>query len=109
LAAIEWARSFAELAAVNGAFGAGGGICMAAHMALAVQKGGRMNCMGSVMAILTVAHSLGMMAGALLAGLVMDLLSLRVVFPMGSVVMLFCTLIFLAGSGRRLEPTARAN
>ncbi|MCK7509961.1 MAG: hypothetical protein MZV70_41965 [Desulfobacterales bacterium] len=38
---------------------------MAAHMALAVRKGGRMNCMGSVMAILTVAHSAGMMAGAL--------------------------------------------
>ncbi len=109
LAAIEWAHSFAELAAANGAFGAGGGICMAAHMALAVQKGVRMNCMGSVMAILTVAHSMGMMAGALLAGLAMDLFSLRVVFPMGSVVMLCCTLIFLVGSGRRWEPTARAN
>jgi len=109
LAAIEWARSFAELAAVNAAFGAGGGICMAAHTALPVQKAGRMNCMGSVMAILTVAHSTGMMAGALIAGLAMDLFSLRVVFPMGSVVMLFCTLIFLVGSGRRLESTARAN
>jgi len=91
---------------INGAFGVGGGICMAAHTALAVQKGGRMNCMGSVMAILTVAHSMGMMAGALLAGLAMDLFSLRVVFPMGSVVMLICTLIYLVGSGRRLAPTA---
>lgn len=109
LAGIEWARSFAELAAANGAFGVGGGICMAAHMALAVKKGARMSCMGSVMAILTVAHSTGMMAGALLAGIAMDLFSLRMVFPMGSVVMFICTLAFLVGSGRRLEPTARAN
>jgi len=106
LAGIGWSHSFAELAVVMGVFGVGGGICMAAHMALAVQKGGRMNYMGSVMAILTVAHSTGMMAGALLAGLAMDLVSLRVVFPMGSVVMLVCTLIFLVGSGRRLAPTA---
>jgi len=109
LAAIEWARGYTGLAAVNALFGIGGGICMAAHMALAVQKGGRMNCMGSVMAILTVAHSSGMMAGAISAGLAMDLVSLGVVFPMGSAVMLICTLVFYVGSGCRLETTAGAN
>jgi MFS family permease len=109
LAAFQWARSFAELAAANGVFGVGGGICMAAHMALAVQKGGRTNCMGSVMAILTVAHSAGMMAGALLSGLAMDLFSLRIVFPLGSAVMFVSTLIFLVGSGRRLKAATVAN
>jgi MFS family permease len=109
LAAIEWAGGYAGLAAVNVVFGIGGGICMAAHMALAVQKGGRMNCMGSVMAILTVAHSSGMMAGALSAGLAMDLIGLRLVFPMGSAIMLVCTLIFFFGSGRQLEAVAGAN
>jgi len=109
LAAIEWARSYAGLLAVNGVFGIGGGICMAAHMASAVQKGGYMNCMGSVMAILTVAHSTGMMAGALMAGLAMDLASLRLVFPLGSAVMLMCTLIFFLSSSRRVQPEEGAN
>ncbi len=109
LAAIEWARSYAGLVVLNGVFGIGGGLCMAAHMALAVQTGGRMNCMGSVMAILTVAHSAGMMAGALLAGLAMDLVGLRVVFPMGSAVMLACTLVFFFGHGRPLKAAAGAN
>jgi predicted MFS family arabinose efflux permease len=82
---------------------------MAAHMALAVQKGGRLKCMGSVMAILTVAHSTGMMAGALAAGLAMDLLSLRVVFTLGSAVMLVCTLIFLLSPGPRGPAAGSAN
>jgi predicted MFS family arabinose efflux permease len=102
LVAIEWTRSYSGLAAANCIFGIGGGICMAAHMALAVQKGARKNSMGSVMAILTVAHSAGMMAGAVLAGLAMDLVGLRVVFPMGSAIMLLCTLIFFFGSRRQV-------
>lgn len=109
LAAIEWTRSYSGLAAANCIFGIGGGICMAAHMALAVQKGARINSMGSVMAILTVAHSAGMMAGAVLAGLAMDLVGLRVVFPMGSVIMLLCTLIFFFGSRRQVEAAEGAN
>jgi MFS family permease len=109
LAAIEWTCSYAGLAAATGIFGIGGGICMAAHMALAVQKGARMNCMGSVMAILTVAHSTGMLAGAILSGLAMDLVGLRAVFPMGSAIMLICTLIFIFGSGRPMEAPEEAN
>jgi predicted MFS family arabinose efflux permease len=109
LAAIEWARGYAGLALIIGVFGIGSGICTAAHMALAAQKGARMNCMGSVMAILTAAHSSGMMAGALVAGLAMDLVGLRVVFPMGAAVMLACTLTFLCGYGRRLKAAAGAN
>lgn len=109
LAAIEWTRSYAGLAVLNGVFGVGGGLCMAAHMALAVRTGGRMNGMGSVMAILTVAHSSGMMAGALLAGLAMDWVGLRVVFPMGSAVMLACTLVFFFGHDRRQKTAAGAN
>jgi len=109
LGAIGWARSYAVLAAVNGVFGIGGGICMAAHMALAVQKGGHMNCMGSMMAILTVAHSTGMMAGALAAGLAMDLVGLHAVFPLGAAIMLVCTLIFLCASSRRPQAVQGAN
>jgi len=109
LAAFEWTGGYAGLATVNVIFGIGGGISMAAHMALAVQKGGRTDSMGSVMAILTVAHSTGMMAGALIAGLTMDLISLRVVFPMGSAMMLGCTLAFFFGFSPRTEAKAESN
>jgi MFS family permease len=109
LGAIQWAESYAGLAALIIVFGIGGGICMAAHMALGVRKGGRMNSMGSVMAILTAAHSLGMMAGALIAGVAMDVVGLRAVFPLGSAIMLLCTLIFLIGSARGTGADARSN
>jgi len=42
-------------------------------MALAVLKGNKTDAMGSVMALMTMAHSLGMLLGALLAGLAMDI------------------------------------
>lgn len=109
LAVIGWAEGYAGLAAVTVVFGIGGGICTSAHAALAVQKGSRMKCMGAVMAILTVAHSAGMMGGALIAGLAMDLVSLRVVFPTGAAVMLACTLAFVLSCGRRLEAASGAN
>jgi hypothetical protein len=68
-----------------------------------------MNCMGAAMAVLTVAHSSGMMARALIAGLAMDLVGLRVAFPLGAAVMLACTLAFLPSCGRRLEAASGAN
>jgi MFS family permease len=68
-------------------FGIGGGISMPAVMAIAVIKGNETDSMGSVMALLTVAHSLGMLAGSLLAGLMMDAFSLRYAFPFGGILM----------------------
>jgi len=66
-------------------------------MAMVVLKGSRINAMGSIMALLTVAHSVGMLVGALLGGLMMDLFQLRWAFPLGAVVMLICTGLFLVG------------
>ncbi len=45
--------------------GIGGGIAMPALMAIAVVKGSETDSMGSVMAILTLAHALGMLCGSL--------------------------------------------
>jgi predicted MFS family arabinose efflux permease len=56
--------------------------------------------MGSVMAVLTLAHSAGMFAGALLAGIMMDLFGLRRVFPVGALVIaLVAALFYLASAG----------
>ena len=56
---------------------------MPAHMAIAVFKGGENEAMGSLMGLMTMAHSLGMLAGSTLAGLMMDLLQLRDAFWLG--------------------------
>ena len=82
-----WADSFYAMLMASLFFGIGGGIAMPAIMAIAVMKGDRSAAMGSVMSILTVAHSLGMLAGAMLAGMMMDFFRLRLAFPLGAVLM----------------------
>ena len=51
-------------------------------------KGDRAGAMGSVMALMTAAHSMGMLAGAVSAGLMMDIFQLRAAFPCGAALML---------------------
>lgn len=89
-----WAASFLDLFAGVCLFGLGGGIAMPALTALAVIKGEQRQAMGSVMAILTSAHSLGMFTGSVMAGLAMDFFSLSYAFPCGSVVMAAGVLVF---------------
>ena len=87
-----WADSFRDMFLASLLFGIGGGIAMPALMAIAVKKGNQAAAMGSVMSLLTVAHSLGMLAGAMLAGMMMDFFQLRLAFPVGGVAM-FCGVI----------------
>ncbi len=75
-------------------FGFGGGISMPAHMAIAVFKGGKSDAMGSLMGLMTMAHSLGMLAGSTLAGLMMDMLQLRDAFWFGAGIIGVGTMIF---------------
>jgi len=75
-------------------FGLGGGISMPAHMAIAVFKGGESESMGSLMGLMTMAHSLGMLAGSTLAGLMMDLFQLRDAFWFGSMIGFVGTVLF---------------
>jgi MFS family permease len=93
-----WADRLSDLIRATVFFGLGGGISMPALMAMAVLKGSRIDAMGSIMALMTVAHSAGMLCGALLGGLMMDLFQLRTAFPLGGGVMLICTVLFLAGT-----------
>lgn len=86
--AFTWAGGFWDLFAANILFGLGGGVAMPALMALAVLKGSQTDAMGAVMALLTMAHSLGMLTGALAGGLIMDLLKMEYMFVMGIAVML---------------------
>lgn len=94
----RWAGDINDLVWASVIFGLGGGIAMPALMAMAVLKGSTANAMGSVMAMMTVAHSLGMLSGALLGGLMMDFYQLRWAFPLGAAVMVICIGFFIAGT-----------
>jgi MFS family permease len=90
-----WAASFSDLVIAVSIFGVGGGISMPAIMACAVIKGDEREAMGSVISVMTVAHSLGMLTGSMAAGLAMDYLSLRLSFPCGMLIMVMGTLVVL--------------
>ncbi|MFZ1199971.1 MAG: MFS transporter [Desulfobacterales bacterium] len=82
-----WADTVVAMVLASALFGIGGGISMPALTATAVLIGDKMEAMASVMALLTVAHSLGMLAGSMLAGVMMDLFRLRAAFPLGAALM----------------------
>jgi len=88
LSAYLAADGFTGLMLASALFGLGGGIAMPALMAVAVSRGHHIQAMGAVMALLTAAHSLGMLLGALAAGWLMDTFGLEIAFPAGSLLML---------------------
>ena len=88
MGAFNWADGFFSLLVASIVFGLGGGIAMPALMAMSVQYGSLKKSMGSVMALLTMAHSLGMLVGSLSAGFMMDFFELHSAFLLGTVVML---------------------
>lgn len=92
---INTADSFWGLALGNGLFGIAGGISFPAIMALGVIEGRRTEAMGSVMGLLALGHSLGMLVGPLLAGILIDLFSFGTIFISGAIIMGAGTMIFL--------------
>jgi MFS family permease len=89
------ANGFWHLIVVSVIFGLGGGIAMPALMSLAVIKGNQIGVMGTVMALMTTAHSLGMLTGAFLAGVMMDFFHLDYVFPLGAFSMVGTVFLFV--------------
>jgi DHA1 family multidrug resistance protein-like MFS transporter len=105
----DWADSYGDLLSASILFGLGGGVSMPALMALAVLKGGEIDGMGSVMGLLAMAHSLGMLAGSLLAGLMMDVSRLRNAFPAGAVMMMLCLGLFILLTHHKKVVSAQAD
>ena len=87
MALIYTSQSYWDLIWAVSIFGMGGGTSMPAIMALAVILGNEKGAMASVISMITVAHSLGMMAGSMGAGFAMDYFDLNIVFPGGAVLM----------------------
>ncbi len=87
-------------------FGIGGGISLPALSALAVERGRTTQSLGSVMSLLTIAHSLGMLAGSLIAGMTMDFMELRLAFPLGALIMALGLIHFTWLSQKNKAPHA---
>ena len=100
---LGWAEDFNDMLTANILFGVGGGVAMPAVTALAVVEGSRADSMGSVMGLLTMGHSLGMLAGALAAGAMMDYFELRQAFFLGAAVMI-CGVSFFFAQMRTRKP-----
>ena len=90
-----YVQGFWGLFVANVLFGIGGGISVPAVMAMTVIIGRRTDSMGSVMALLTTGHSLGMFAGPILAGIVADVFQLSLAFVGGTVVMVIGVVVAL--------------
>ena len=88
-------QGFWGLFVVNILFGVGGGIAVPAVMAMTVIIGRQTDSMGSVMAILTMGHSLGMLMGPVLAGIMTDAFQLSFAFVGGTVLMVIGVIIAL--------------
>jgi DHA1 family multidrug resistance protein-like MFS transporter len=84
---LAYVQGFWGLFLGNIGFGIGGGIAVPAVMAMTVIIGRHTDSMGSVMALLTMGHSLGMLMGPILAGIMADAFQLGLVFIGGTVVM----------------------
>lgn len=105
LLSFHWASSFTDLCLANALLGVAGGISFPAVMALGVIAGREKGGMGTIMGLLAMAHSLGMLTGPLLAGALLDLSSFGAVFVAGSAVLITGTGLFL-GLHRRMGPGA---
>jgi DHA1 family multidrug resistance protein-like MFS transporter len=97
----------AGLYAVSVIIGLGGGISMPALMGTAVDIGPNTKSMGSVMSFITISHSLGMIAGPVIAGVMMDMANLSAALSGGAAVMLLATVsgFFLTSRTGTLKKT----
>ena len=91
---IERSGSLKDIIIASFLFGVGGGVSTPAVMGLSVIKGNQKEAMGTVMALLTMAHSLGMFAGSVGAGIIMDIFNLRCAFLFGTLLMIIGTIAF---------------
>ena len=91
---LDRAESFGGLILANGILGLAGGVSFPAIMAFGVIEGRRTRAMGSIMGLLALGHSLGMLAGPVLAGALLEFFPFRIIFMFGAIVLIAGTAIF---------------
>lgn len=73
--------------------GVGGGVSMPAILAMTVTLGKNKAAMGYIMSILTMSHSLGMLAGPIISGLLIDIIDYHSAFLGFSITMTIVTIV----------------
>ncbi len=91
---LDHAGSFIQLMVINGLLGLAGGISLPAIMAMGVIEGRQSNAMGSIMGLLALGHSIGMLAGPLMGGLLLDFFNFGAIFLSGAVIISLGTILF---------------
>jgi len=94
LALIPLTSSFWQLLGICALGGLGGAVAMPAHSALSIEEGRKFG-MGSTMAIVAVAFSIGMAAGPIISGVIADAVNIGSVFYFGATAGLVGTVLFI--------------
>jgi MFS family permease len=81
------ASDFWHIAIINAFLGLSAGISIPAVMAISVIEGRKVGAMGSVMGLMAQAHSLGMFFGPILAGLLMQFVSMKWTFVISGLIL----------------------
>jgi DHA1 family multidrug resistance protein-like MFS transporter len=89
------ADSFLDLFLANVVLGLSGGISIPAIMAQGVIEGRKSQAMGQLMGLLALSHSLGMLVGPILAGIMIELFYLRSIFILGAIILGMGTITFM--------------
>jgi DHA1 family multidrug resistance protein-like MFS transporter len=105
----SWAEGFWDIIVADILFGVGGGLSTPPVMALCVIKGNENESMGSIMGLLTMGHSLGMLIGSFSAGIIMDYFGLRSAFPLGAMIMMAGILFFILLTREKEFPRSRVD
>ncbi len=106
-AALMFVQNFAELILVSAFVGIAGALAQPALSAIAAEEGKQCG-MGAVMGLLSMAFSLGMMLGPVLAGFLSEILGLRLIFCFGAVAGLLGTGMFARLMSEREAPDVTA-
>jgi MFS family permease len=91
----RYAQNFRELLIAGGMHGVAVGIANPGAMAVAVICGRRHKAMGATMGLISLSHSLGMVIGPILGGLIIDIVSFHSTFLFGAVLLALGTLFIL--------------
>ncbi len=82
-----------ELYIVSCLIGIGGGFSVPSIMAMTVIAGKHFGAMGTLISLLTMSHSLGLILGPILTGLVIDVMEMEIAFMAGAVFMCAATVL----------------
>ncbi len=93
LLALTKAKGFLEIAFINALLGIASAFSIPSLMAISVIEGRKKNAMGSIMALMAQAHSIGMLFGPVMTGIFIEVFSLEYTFFVATFILAFATAV----------------